>query len=163
MTLNPFIKSLAMTAALIVAGSIMLQMPTATAQKQNNRNRKVIELKKQTPIARGNAKDPHIISDTQLNDPSAKVDPPQSKGGAVTRGGTCEVRLDNWTNLIIKIYIDGRYRGTVGPYNEAVGYAYAGETEVYARADYTNGTYSYWGPKSYSCNDGQYIYFKMID
>lgn len=162
MKVNLFGRSVILTVIVMFMVSLVMQLPQAAAQK-GSREKQVIELKKKTVTTRGTEKDPNIKDDSQLNDPAVKIDPPPSKGGGKTRGNLCEVRLDNWTKLIIKIYIDGKYRGTVGPFDDAVGYAIPGETSVYGRADYTDGTYSYWGPKTYSCSPGQYIYFKMTD
>ena len=43
-------------------------------------------------------------------------------------------------------YFDGEYRGNVGPWGDGYGYVGCGETRLYARADFTDGTYSSWGP-----------------
>lgn len=143
---------------------VLLCASGASAQtaKPKGKKQQTIELKGQKVTSRGAEKDPNITSDSQVNDPNAKIDPPPAKGGPASRGGAaCEVRFDNSTKLYIKVYIDGKYRGTIGPYDDAIGYAYPGETRVYARADFDDGTYVYWGPKTYDCNSGQYIYFKM--
>ena len=162
MKVNLFGRSVILTVIVMMMASLVIQLPRTAAQK-GSKEKQVIELKKMTVTTRGAEKDPNIKDDTQLNDPAVKIDPPPSKGGVKTRGNLCEVRLDNWTKLIIKIYIDGKYRGTIGPFDDAVGYAIPGETSVYGRADYTDGTFSYWGPKTYNCSSGQYIYFKMTD
>jgi hypothetical protein len=133
--------------------------------KSQGKNQKVIELKaNKAPATRGGEADPNIKNDKQTNDPNAKGEPPRSKGGAVTRGVSgCEVRLDNRTNLLIKIYVDGIYRGVLDRYGDGVVYVGAGETHVYARADFDDGTYAYWGQSVYDCGPGQYVYFKMVN
>jgi len=147
--------------ALALAVCLLTTLVVVAQSKQKGKQSKPIELKAQKPTTRGAEKDPNIISDSQTNDPNAKIDPPESKGGPKARGGSCEVRFDNSTKYLIKLYIDGKYRGTIGPFDDAVGYALPGETRVYARADFEDGTYLYWGPKTYDCRSGQYIYFKM--
>lgn len=108
--------------------------------------------------------DANIKQSKETNDPNATMDPPRSKGGATTRGqgGYCEVRFDNRTKWYIKLYVDGDYRGTLSPYGDAVVYALAGSTRVYARADFDDGTYLYWGPSTYTCGPNQYIPFRML-
>jgi len=150
------------TSLLAVALLCAYGVSAQTARQQGKKQ--TIELKGQKVTTRGAEKDPNIISDSPVNDPNAKIDPPPAKGGPVSRGGAaCEVRFDNSTKLFIKVYIDGKYRGTIGPYDDAIGYAIPGETRVYARADFDDGSYVYWGPKTYDCNSGQYIYFKMTN
>ena len=137
---------------------------SSSSKKSSSQKQKVIELKAtKAPATRGGEADPNIKDNKQTNDPSAKGEPPGKKGGAVTRGGGgCEVRLDNRTNWLIKIYVDGIYRGVLDRYGDGVVYVGAGETHVYARADFDDGTYAYWGPSTYDCGPGQYVYFKMV-
>jgi hypothetical protein len=140
----------------------LLSTPAVEATQTKGKKKQTIELKGQKVTTRGEEKDPNIKRDSEVNDPNAKIDPPPAKGGPVSRGGAaCEVQFDNWTKYRIKVFIDGEYRGTIGPFDEAIGNTIPGETVVYARADFTDGTYIYWGPKTYNCNSGQYIYFKM--
>lgn len=151
-----------MTTVLLLVVS-MLGALLVSAQTSKRKAPKAIELKAQKSTARG-ADDPNIKDDNQANDPNAKIPAPEAKGGPKSRAGSaCEVRLDNRTNYTIKIYIDGKYRGTVEPYGDAIGYAAPGETKVYARADFTDGSVLTWGPTIYNCNSGQYIYYKMTN
>jgi hypothetical protein len=123
---------------------------------------KVIELKATKSTTRGEGADANIKSDKETNDPNAQFAAPTKKGGAKTRGGGyCEVRFDNRSQWFVKLYIDGTYRGTLSPYGDSVGYTMPGETTVYARADFDDGSYYYWGPKGYDCGPNQYIYFRM--
>lgn len=121
------------------------------------------EVKAQRGAAsRGEAKDQNITEEESPNKKDLKVDPPASKGGKA-RGGGCQVRLDNWTKWVIKIFVDGKYQGTVGRYGEGVTYATPGRVKVYARADFDDGSFLYWGPDTYNCSPNQYIYFKMVE
>lgn len=113
---------------------------------------------------RGSATDPNIKNDSTTNSEQQEAVGPESKGGSSdARGaaGLCRVEFDNYTRWIVKVYVDGTFRGVVGPYGEGTSFTLAGPTRVYARADFDNGSYLYWGPKDYSCRSGQYIYFKM--
>ncbi len=111
--------------------------------------------------SKGNAKDPNINNDKITNSKDSKAQPPASKGGTA-KGAPCEVQLDNWTQWIVKIYIDGEYHGTIGGYDESYTYAVPGRVKVYARADFDDGSYLYWGPRDYSCGPNEYVYFKMV-
>jgi hypothetical protein len=147
----------------VSASSVGLVKAASQQEKKDDQKAQTIELKGQRVTSRGGDTDPNIKSDSQVNDPNAQIEAPPSKGGPRPRGGgSCEVRLDNRTRYYIKIYVDGRYRGTIGPYGDAVVHALPGETRVYARADFTGTTsYLYWGPRRYDCGSSQYIYFKM--
>jgi hypothetical protein len=130
--------------------------------KKDNKKTQPIELNGQKGTSRSEGADPNIKSDKQTNDPTDKTEAPEAKGGPRSRGGSgCRVQLDNRTRYIIKVYVDGYYRGTMSPYGDSYVYVAPGETKVYARADFDDGSYSYWGPKYYDCDSGQYIYFKM--
>lgn len=150
--------------ALVLFSPVSSSSAHNSSQKDKGKAQKTIELKGTKKAAtRGGEADPNIKEDKSTNDPNAQMDAPPSKGGATTRGGGyCEVRLDNRTNWLIKIYVDGVYRGTLSPYGDGVVNVLAGGTSVYARADFDDGTYYYWGPQAYDCGPGQYIYFKMV-
>ena len=85
------------------------------------------------------------------NDPNASVEAPPDKGGKKSRAGVCRLHVDNRTSLIIKIFVDGDYVGTVSAYGDAQGYYSAGSRTVYARADFTDGSWRYWGPTGIPC------------
>ena len=92
--------------------------------------------------------DPNIKStDLTRNDAAAK-------GSGARGAAVCGVFWDNYTNLYIKVFVDGEYEGTVAPMGELQTYAIAGGTRLYARADYTDGSSVYWGPDTFSCNAG---------
>ena len=148
--------------AVLLVSTVALPQ-NSKSSKQQGKSQKAIELKA-TKATGGSEPDANIKNDKQTNDPNAKAAPPPGKGGATTRGGgNCEVRVDNWTNYYIKIYVDGIYRGVLDRYGDAVIYVGVGETRVYGRADFDDGSYLYWGPKTYDCGANQYIYFKMTE
>lgn len=108
---------------------------------------------------RGKA-DANIKQDQAPNDAKMKMDKPAAKGGT-TRGRGCRVDFDNRTAWAIKLFVDGSFRGVLGAYGDASVYVAGGDTSVYARADFTDGTFLYWGPKLYDCPGGNYIRFRM--
>jgi len=161
----------------VIAGLVFLLFLATTSQHASPQNMnsstskpsaqkgkpKVTELKATKGDTSRGGEDPNIKQGKETNDPNASIDAPAKKGGATTRGGGyCEVQFDNRTKWYIKVFVDGNYRGTLSPYGDAVVYALPGSTSVYARAEFDDGTYSYWGPSSYSCGPGQYIPFRMM-
>lgn len=102
---------------------------------------------------RGTA-DSNVKSDTATNEAGkpATAPAPAEKSGEKSRQALCSVMFDNYTDLLIKTYVDGRYTGTMARWGELYTYAVAGPTILYARADYTDGTYDSWGPIKVSCN-----------
>jgi hypothetical protein len=79
----------------------------------------------------------------------------KATGGATTRGNyACTVHFDNRSDLVIQTYVDGNYAGILGRYGDLYTYAVPGPTRLYARADYTDGSYDTWGPTVVDCPDG---------
>lgn len=73
----------------------------------------------------------------------------------------CNVQLNNRTSYFIKLYLNGNYAGTVGPYGYLYSWITKGPTTFYARADFVDGTYLYWGPKDpFNCQ-GSYIWTSL--
>jgi hypothetical protein len=62
--------------------------------------------------------------------------------------------VDNWTGWYVKVYVDGSFRGSVGPFDDGTVYVGSGATTVYARADFTDGSYKYWGSRVVNCPRG---------
>jgi hypothetical protein len=83
-----------------------------------------------------------------------------------TRGSStrwCGIYWDNYTDLYVDVFVDGEYEGTVAPMGELQTYAIAGATRVYARADYDDGSYDYWGPNTFTCNAGRNYTRRLMD
>jgi len=161
---NKLISILSMAFALIFFTT--LASSDASAQKARGSqepNAKAIELTSSTGTTARGGTDPHIKHGEMANDPNSKGgDAPRAKGGNTRGGDMCKVVLDNSTSWYIKIYVDGTYRGTMDPWGDSSTYTLAGDTSVYAKAEFTDGTYRYWGPKGYDCGPGQYINFRMV-
>lgn len=64
----------------------------------------------------------------------------------------CDVVVDNYTNLYIKIWVDGEYKGLVAPYGKVTVAAIPGRTKLYCRADFDDGSYKWWGPEYFQCD-----------
>ena len=93
--------------------------------------------------------DENIKHGRAANDPNAKEEAPPEKGGPKTRQGYCFVHIDNRTPYFAEIYTDGNYRGEIPKYGDLTGYVGCGNTNFYARAAFTDGTYKTWGPSLY--------------
>jgi hypothetical protein len=85
---------------------------------------------------------------TKLKKPGNDKEPkPESKSrGDVYGPNYSDIIVDNYTGYAIDIYVDGDYRGTVGAYDKRVTWAVPGNTRLYAKAEFNDGTYIYWGP-----------------
>ena len=107
--------------------------------------------------SRGTGADANIKTESAPNNPDASVPAPANKGGPRTRGAAGIVHVDNRTSLYIKVYLDGSFCGTLPPWGDLYCSVGGGNTTVYARADYTDGTYSSWGP-AVAYVDGTYTW-----
>lgn len=85
---------------------------------------------------------------------SPKAAPLTSAGVKILSGpSSCDVWFDNYTGYWIDVYIDGQWYGTMSPWGGFMAYnVAAGERRLYGQANFTNGTYDYWGPYNLACN-----------
>jgi hypothetical protein len=94
--------------------------------------------------------DSHIKTDAAPNSANGENAPgPPRKGGQNGKGygiGYVEVTFDNYTRLYVKCFVDGVYRGTIAPMGALTFATGNGATTLYARADFDDGSYSWWGP-----------------
>ncbi len=132
------------SAALVAAEQPKEELITAKAQK-----------------ARGAGADENMKTDNTVNDPAKTIPAPPGKGGEKSRGVLCGVVLDNWTPRYVKFYVDGLYWGAAGPWGEVSGLAFAGGTRVYARADFVDGSFLYWGPQTFNCRRDEIYRWKV--
>lgn len=129
-------------------------------KSKSSQNREVVELKSNKGTATGD--DPNITTGDMPNTMNLKGTPPANKGGNAKSGAGCKVIFDNFTDWRIKLYVNGAYRGTLGGFDDAYLYVRPSpNTVVYARADFDDGSYLYWGPTTYDCRSNEYIHFKM--
>jgi hypothetical protein len=85
---------------------------------------------------------------TSLIRPGNEKNPkPQAKTrGDVYGSNYSDIIVDNYTGYSIDIYVDGSFRGTIAPYDKKVTWAVPGNTRLYAKAVFNDGSYIYWGP-----------------
>jgi len=111
----------------------------------------------QKETSRGKAtEDPNVKEAEGVNTrgEGTQLPGPPDKTGEQTRQALCAVMFDNYTNLWVHTYVDGRYAGQMRPWGELHTFAIAGPTILYARAIYRDGSYDHWGPTKVSCSTG---------
>ena len=87
------------------------------------------------------------------NNPASEGKLAARKGGEKPRGPICTLHVDNRTNLIVQqIFVDGELVGSVDPGGDAIGPVECGMHELYAKAYFTDGSVSWWGPDQLDCS-----------
>lgn len=111
------------------------------------------------------AKDPEVTIDSRINDSDMDTRAVQpSAKGAQARGSFryCTAYFDNWTQWYIKCYVDGKLEGSLAPYGEGGVVVAPGSTRVYAKAEFTDGSWKSWGPVTRNCS-GQRMTMTMYE
>jgi hypothetical protein len=113
-------------------------------------------VKEKSKDGKGSA-DPNVKNNAAKNDPKGQAEAPPNKGGKADAGrgfgaGWCEVSASNYTRYYTKIYVDGAYRGMVGPFDTGTVTVGTGTTTFYARADFDDGSYKFWGSYVFNCS-----------
>ncbi|HEY9362159.1 MAG TPA: hypothetical protein VIQ00_02775 [Chitinophagaceae bacterium] len=81
--------------------------------------------------------------------PENDKDRPKDKSrGDVYGADYSDIIIDNWTGYTIDVYVDGDYRGTIAAWDKKVTWAIPGNTKLYAKATFSDGSYLYWGPST---------------
>jgi hypothetical protein len=128
-----------------------------SSEQNDNRAKRSKQAEKATQKAEKgtSAEDKNITAPRSKNSANSKS--VKSRG---TGQKTCYIDLINETDYVIDIYIDGNYKGTLGGNDAKYTTTGTGSTRLYARADFDDGSYLYWGPKNISCGnnarDGYY-------
>jgi len=81
---------------------------------------------------------------------------PATKGGTATRGGSCYITFDNWTNYYIDCYVNNVLQGYVAPWGKGSVTVSGGSTKVYAEALFDDGSKLTWGPQTKSCDNQEW-------
>jgi hypothetical protein len=121
--------------------TLLLSANSVFAQQKTQKKKKTIEAKAlSTPSAEV----------TALNRPANEKNP---KAETKTRGDVyganySDIIVDNYTGYSIDIYVDGSFRGTIAPYDKKVTWAVPGNTRLYGKATFNDGSYLYWGPNT---------------
>ncbi len=118
----------------------------ASVSAQGQKQKKVIETKG-VKIEATRGADANIKTEKPVGEVIIAKD-----RGPVYGDNYCDVNLENHSGYYIDIYIDGSYRGTIGPWEAKVSWAIPGKTTLYGKS--TGGTVS-WGPQQVDCG---YIY-----
>jgi hypothetical protein len=152
-------SKMGITAGLLALG--LLLGTSAWAQDEKAAGAMAGAGKKETVVTKAQAgttgSDSNIKSDSDKNNPGAKTPAPAGKGGARKRGGgpsPCGLHIDNRTPWLMRIYVDGNYRGTVSAYGDLVGLTGNGATSLYAVAPFDDGSEKTWGPRVFNCSAG---------
>jgi hypothetical protein len=145
------------TAGLLAVGLLL----GTSAWAQEEKAASAAAGKKETVVTKAESKaagsDSNIKSDSDKNNPSAKTTAPAGKGGARKRGAgpnPCGLHIDNRTPWLMRVYVDGNYRGTVSAYGDLVGLTGDGPTSLYAAAPFDDGSVKTWGPRVFNCSAG---------
>lgn len=139
-----------MVAALVVlAVSVALspvQMVSETeAQNKSDRQKKSEKVTDKGTKGTGEDKN---VTQTRGKNSADKTQKSTTKGSGQK---TCNIDLNNKTQWVIDIYIDGKYRGTMDEYSSNYTTTGSGATRLYARAEFDDGSYLYWGPREITC------------
>jgi hypothetical protein len=123
-------------------------------------------VKEKAKDGKGGATDANVKSNAAKNDPKGTAEAPPNKGGKADAsrgfgGGWCEVTASNYTRYYAKIYVDGAYRGMVGPFDSGTVTVGTGTTTFYARADFDDGSYKYWGQYVFNCAYAHNVTWQM--
>jgi hypothetical protein len=87
----------------------------------------------------------------------SRASQPADKGG-ISRGSYCKAYFDNNTKWYIDCYVDGYYEGYVAPWGDGSIFVDGGVTKLYAKAEFTDGSWKSWGPVTRNC---EYNVFEM--
>ena len=135
-----------MLAMIVGLGALVATQSHAKPPKGDSVKTKGVETK-----TRG--ENPNIKNDHEKNDKNAKPAAPHAKGGK-TRGDTGTIHVDNQTGWYVRVYANGDYIGTVGPYGDLYRYAETGTYTMFARAPFDDSPDLTFGPGSLKVYDG---------
>jgi hypothetical protein len=140
---------------LLVLGLVSLLASQAVAQEKTpdtGKKASTSNVIKDNGKQGASGQDNNVKTDAGKNDKTKTTGVPHK--GAGSRGSgpyACNLHVDNRTNWYIKIYVDGNYAGAVGPAGDLYLVTGNGDTAEYGRADFEDGSYLYWGPRTFTC------------
>ncbi len=142
-------------AALLGLGLVAATMFVATDVQAQAAKRQAGATSNSTK-SRGGSADANVRKDDAPNALNKPATP--EPAGKSTRGASAvepgQICIDSRVDLYVKIYVDGNFVGTVSPWGDACGYYGAGDHRLYARAVFTDGSYSSWGPVTGDATSG---------
>ena len=126
---------------------------TAAAQADADKTKMAPKKETVTKSQKGPDGDDPNIKDKTFNNDIKKVVPPPAKPGATRGEGPwpCRVYVNNRTGWIVQVYVDGSFRGLVGPWGAVYVNTGNGGSLFYGRADFTNAPPLTWGTWSFNC------------
>lgn len=146
----------------IRAGLFALGLTAATLLASTDANAQATATKRQAGATsnstrtRGGGADANVRRDEAPNAVNKAATP--EPAGKSTRGASAvepgQICIDSRVDLYVKIYVDGSFVGTVSPWGDACGYYGSGDHQLYARAVFTDGSYSSWGPVTGNSSSG---------
>jgi hypothetical protein len=101
--------------------------------------------KVETKSLKGSGEDANVKAPREANKEDQRIEAPADKGGAKTRDVPGWVYVDNRTYWYIDVFRNGCFQGTLCPWGGLHVWCYNGDV-LYARADFMDGSYRYWGP-----------------
>jgi hypothetical protein len=140
-------------ALLLVAGAAFSLTSTALAQQAPQKKGETTAGAKSRGAATTDENIKKARGPNEAN--GAAVPAPATKGGAGTRGSVSVVHLDNWTNYVIDLYVNGEFCATSGPWGDAYCLVTPGNAVLYGKATFTDGSSITWGPRA-TYVDGTY-------
>ncbi len=128
-----------LTSVLMLICAFLVCSVTASVAQDKERKQETIESKRVTEKSKevDKLKKPG-------NDKKPKAEP--KSRGDVYGPNYSDIVVDNYTGWYIDIYVDDEYRGTLAPYDRRVTWAVPGNTKLYGKAVFDDGSYYYWGP-----------------
>ena len=157
----PVLCSLVLAAALVcpAANLVMAQEKAAVTKKVAKETGGTANMASDKAGKSKSGADANVKNTSTQNDSKKAAEPAIQKGGKTRGYGpyTCVVHVDNRTGWIINVWIDGHLRGVVGGGGDLYVATGNGATTFYARADFDNGAYIPWGPRSFTCS-GSYTW-----
>ena len=139
-----------------IAAAILTLAITAQAQVAPGAPKKVSGATSTSTRTRGGGGDANVRREDAPNpiDKPATPEPPGKSTRGLTPVEPGFVCIDSRVDLLVKIYVNGAFAGTVSPWGDSCGHYGAGEQKLYARAVFTEGSVSSWGPLAADATPG---------
>ena len=141
------LKFVQLLCALVLVASFGASQSMAQDDKMMAQKSGKNVVKTQAQSSRGGGADTNIKTDRAPNDPNGTAKP-------AGKGRGCSVEVNNNTGWYVDIYVNGVYTGTVGPWGSGWAYPPVAGSNLYGRANFTDGSWKYWGPREFGCSQG---------
>ncbi len=130
----------------LAAVLVLAAFPMAEGAQRSRRGSERLVITRAEPES-PSTQDDGEDDDVNEADAAKNFPPPVEKGGRRPRGAFCGLVVDNYTPLMVRVYVDGKFRGAVGPWgNLSVG-SLSGDTVLEARARFADGKRLRWTEK----------------